>query len=402
MKLLSALVFLLAVGSASISYSRYFREIQGAAGGHQAYVVIDEAVWQHARPDLADLRLYSGNDELPYALETERGSSETARKEVKILQPGTVGGKTQFILDMAGMAEYDRIELNLHARDFVANARIEGEDDIHGTRWTDLGHTILYDLSGDSLGSNSTIRLPLSTYKYLRITVDGPLKPAYIQGASAAEKQEEKAVWRTVRAEMKQEQNGKDTVVTFKVPKNVPVERLEFAIATQNNFRREIEIQNEKKQTLGSGELSRIHMVRHGQKIDVEQTAIDLYHAGGDKEMMKVIIHNGDDRPLSISGAHLQSYERRAYFASSSSSPRLYYGDEKLDAPVYDYAKLFQKEASAVQASLSNEQANSAYKERPDERPWSDRHPAVLWIAIIAAVVVLGALALRSMRAAAA
>ena len=179
------------------------------------------------------------------------------------------------------------------------------------------------------------------------------------------------------------------------------MERLEFAIETQNNFRRELEIQNEKKQTLGSGELSRIHMVRHGQKIDVEQTTIDLYHAGGDKEMMKVIIHNGDDRPLSISGAHLQSYERRAYFTSSFTSPRLYYGDQKLVAPVYDYDKLFQKEASAVQASLSNEQANSAYKERPDERPWSDRHPAVLWIAIIAAVVVLGALALKSMRTAA-
>src|SRR5437016_4274322 len=377
MKLISALV-LLAVTSASVSYLRHFREVQGAAPGHQAYVVVDESVWQHARPDLADLRLYAGNDEIPYALETERGSSETAQKEVRILQPGTVGGKTQFILDMAGMAEYDRIELKLQARDFVANARIEGEDNVHGAHWTNLGHTILYDLSGDSLGSNSTIRLPLSTYKYLRITIDGPLKPAYIQGASAAEKQEEKAVWRTVSAEAKQERNGKDTVFAFTLPKNVPVERLEFAITTQNNFRREIEIQNEKKQTLGSGELSRIHMVRHGQKIDVEQSAIDLYRAGGDKETLKVIIHNGDDRPLAISGAHLQSYERRVYFASSSTSPRLYYGDEKLDAPVYDYAKLFQKEASAVQASLSNEQANSAYTERPDERPWSERHPAVL------------------------
>src|SRR5437773_11704728 len=105
---------------------------------------------------------------------------------------------------MAGMAEYDRIELKLQAKDFVANARIEGEDDIHGTRWTDLGHTILYDLSGDSLGSNSTIRLPLSTYKYLRITVDGPLKPAYIPGASAAEQQEERAVWSTGSVEAKQ------------------------------------------------------------------------------------------------------------------------------------------------------------------------------------------------------
>ncbi|HKR96568.1 MAG TPA: hypothetical protein VJW55_14430 [Candidatus Angelobacter sp.] len=42
------------------------------------------------------------------------------------------------------------------------------------------------------------------------------------------------------------------------------------------------------------------------------------------------------------------------------------------------------------------------YAERPDGRPWTERHPAVLWIAIIAAVAILGALALRSMKSAAA
>jgi hypothetical protein len=49
---------------------------------------------------------------------------------------------------------------------------------------------------------------------------------------------------------------------------------------------------------------------------------------------------------------------------------------------------------------LGPEVSNPAYTGRPDDRPWSERHPIVLWIAIIAAVVVLGGLALRSMRAA--
>jgi hypothetical protein len=77
-----------------------------------------------------------------------------------------------------------------------------------------------------------------------------------------------------------------------------------------------------------------------------------------------------------------------------------YYGDEKLDAPVFDYAKLFAKDANADQVFFRSEQANAAYSGRPDDRPWSEQHPAVLWVAIIAAVAILGLIALRSMKAA--
>lgn len=52
---------------------------------------------------------------------------------------------------------------------------------------------------------------------------------------------------------------------------------------------------------------------------------------------------------------------------------KLYYGDEKLQAPEYDYFKLFQKDPNPVEAQLGSEQTNSAYVGRPDERPWSER-----------------------------
>ena len=96
-----------------------------------------------------------------------------------------------------------------------------------------------------------------------------------------------------------------------------------------------------------------------------------------------------------------EQYERRIYSDSDSDAqPRLYYGDEKLAAPVYDYAKLFEKAANAGQVHMGIEEANAAYTGRPDDRPWSERHPAVLWVAIIVAVTILGSIALRSMRAA--
>ena len=394
LKILAVTVFF----SGSVSYFRYFRDVKGG-GDHQQYVVVDETVWQHARPDIADLRLYSGANEVPYARSIERGSSETERKEVRILQPATVAGKTQFVLDMSGLTEYDRIELRLNARNFVVKARVEGADDLHGAKWATLADTILYDLSDDNLGGNTTLRLRLTAYKYLRITLDGSVKPADVDSAWANIKEEEKQVWRIIPAQPRQEQQDKDTIFTFSVPKNVPVERLEFSIdPSQPNFRREVELQDDRKMEVVSGEISRVHMVRHSQKIDFEQSNLDL--RGVQPETLKVIVHNGDDPPLKITGVRLQQYQRRIYFTSTS-APQLYYGDEKLESPVYDYAKLFQKDAQATEAQLGPEQSNSAYTGRPDERPWSEKHPWVLWVAVIGAVLILGAVALRSMKAAA-
>ena len=55
-------------------------------------------------------------------------------------------------------------------------------------------------------------------------------------------------------------------------------------------------------------------------------------------------------RRLKITRARLQQYERRIYFdCDAGTALALYYGDEKLNAPVYDYAKLFQVDANAGQ-----------------------------------------------------
>jgi hypothetical protein len=393
------LAFLL-VASPSISYFNYQRQVQAGNSGGQHYAVVDETFWRRARPDLGDVRLYSAEKEIPYKLTIELGSSETEQKQCRVLQPGTVGGKTQFLLDMSGAPEYDRVELKLAARNFVAHARVEGQDDPHGARWAVLGTTTLYDLSDEKLGRNSALQLPLTTHKYLRVTVDSSVKPSDVESATAGVTRAQKAVWRGLSSEPKQEQQGKDTVFTFSVPGNVPVERAVFTIdPAQQNFMRGMEIQGDKGMWFGAGEISRIHMQRNGQKIDVEQTSLDV--RGASQGTLKVIVHNGDDAPLKITGARLQQYERRIYFdADSGAQPRFYYGDEKLDAPVYDYAKLFQKDANAGQVQLGAEETNAAYTGRPDDRPWSERHPAVLWVAIIAAVLILGGIALRSMKTA--
>src|SRR5260370_11920071 len=201
------------------------------------------------------------------------GSRENEQEKVRVLEPGTLGGKTQFLLDMAGLSVYDRITLTLSTKNYVAHARVEGQDDSHGTQWAKLGTTTLFDLSDEKLGHNSTLQIPVSTYKYLRVTIDGLVKPSEVQSAAAGIERAQEAVWRDLNSEPKQTQEGKDTVLTFTVPENVPVERVMLAIdPAQGNFQREIELQGDKGSATGLGEITRIHMQRSGGKIDLDQT----------------------------------------------------------------------------------------------------------------------------------
>jgi hypothetical protein len=380
------------------SYFKYQRNVQASPTAQQ-YLVVDDAVWEHARADLGDIRLVAEGTEVPYTILIESGDTERERKDVPVLQQSTVNGRTQFLVDMSQITEYSRLELKLATKNYVAHAIVEGSDDPHAKQWATLGDGIIYDLSSDRLGNNSVLRLPVSRYKYLRVTVDGPVLPKDVQGASIELGGGQPPLYRTVTTTIRQEQRGKDTVFTFTLSDNVPVNRIGFSIdPAQPNFCRSVEVQDSKSAWLGSGEISRIHMVRNGRKLDSESSEIPL-SSRGQKEI-RVVIHNGDDPPLKIASATLEQYERRVYFnAPAQGKLTLYYGDEKLSEPDYDYARLFELDQNAVAANLAPEVVNAGYKGRPDDRPWSERHPAVLWSTIVAAVLILGALAVRSLRA---
>ena len=161
------------------------------------------------------------------------------------------------------------------------------------------------------------LRLPLSVYRYLRVTIDGPLKPDDILGASAEFRQEQKAVWRDVggaptvgelpasAARDSSRVVRKGTVLTFAVPENVPVNRVTFDIdPAQPNFRRSVQVEGDKEAYVGSGEIDRVHMVRQGQKIDSDSCDVNFSVVG--HKTIKVIINNGNDPPLKIKSARLQ------------------------------------------------------------------------------------------------
>ncbi len=77
----------------------------------------------------------------------------------------------------------------------------------------------------------------------------------------------------------------------------------------------------------------------------------------------------------------------------------LYYGDSRLEAPEYDYARLFVASRTALAAELGPERLNANYRAPAAPlRPFAERHPELLWIALIAVICALGVVALKAAR----
>jgi hypothetical protein len=81
---------------------------------------------------------------------------------------------------------------------------------------------------------------------------------------------------------------------------------------------------------------------------------------------------------------------------SMASSPELFYGDPTLPAPQYDVARLFSTSSRMVSAQLGPEQKNAVYRARPDTRSMTERHPDLIWIALLIVICLLAVMALRS------
>jgi len=381
----------------AIPYFSNVRDVQVSQPDRQNFFVVDEELWNHSRPDLGDLRLYSGDSPVQYSLSEQRAGISSEEVEAKILNLGSVSGHTEFDLDAQGLAEYDRIHLRLDAHDFVSTASVSGGSAAGKATEVELPPSTLYDFTKEQLGSNSLLKLPTSSFRYLHVKLSAGIHPQDVKGATIYNLREQQASWTKVGSCDAPQQKPHLTVIVCEVPERVPLSRISLQVApAQVNFRRTVSIEDAKGQQIASGEISRVRVNRAGTLVTAEELAVNL---SGNTGQITVNIDNGDNPSLAIGGAQLLALERRIYFDPQGKTAfRLYYGDEKLEAPVYDYARFFHLDVSAAQAQLGPGAHNAQYAGRPDERPWSDRHSAVLWTAMLVAVCALAALALRGLR----
>jgi hypothetical protein len=406
------LVLLLAVGAASpeVKYFRYERPLQNIPQRDgQSCLVVDTGIFAHAAAGLADLRLYRDGAETPYVIHMAV-PVEGSEKSIAPLNLGLRDGQTVFDAELPE-GKYSDLELAVTGQDFIATVAVSGSrtQDGHETK---LGSYTIFDLTRQRLGRSTVLHLPESDFRYLHFRVAGPLKPENLTGVSVERLPASQPNYLTVAETSQATEKGHATVFEFDVPAHVPVDRIVFAPGAKPAlFSRDVSIgvagvqmhpatdEAEPPQPVMSyGNLLRVHGVQNGHRIDEERLAIDARGADLDTPAKwTVTIENGDDAPLKMKRVRLEMLQRSLCFESAgNASYTLYYGDPALTAPRYDYATLFAAQADAAQIAAGAEQGNPTYQSRPDERPFTEKHPGLLWAGLVAVIAVLGGIALRT------
>jgi hypothetical protein len=410
--LLSALLMVAAAPTPEIRYFQYRRPVQlppNAAG--QACLVLDTTTFAHAAPGLSDLRLYSGSGESPYVIH-DAHPSLAPQPTITPTNLGQRNGKTVFDASMPE-GEYSDIQLNLSGQNFLATVTVFGSQTVAGLS-TRIGSYTIFDFASQHLGRSTVLHLPRSNFRNLHFEIAGPIAPDRVLGIAAAPAPPVEPQYLTILNAGAFTQTGRTSVAPFDLPPNLPIDRIVFAPATPHgNFSRNVQIQaleispqrDESEPppvpvTVASGSLLRIHDVQEGHHIDEEHLALDSLQTSFDlPTRWTIAIQNGDDAPVSFSSVQIQMLEHKLCFeATPNAAYTLYYGDKTLSAPVYDYASWFAFQPNAAAATLGAEQPNPLLQGRPDTRPFTERHPAMLSIALVFVVLLLGLIALRSAR----
>jgi hypothetical protein len=311
---------------------------------------------------------------------------------------------------------YTEITLDLAGKDFLATATVSGTRDPNYSNQTRLGEFTLFDLTSQHLSRNTTLHLQETNLPYLHIELavspatgnrNFTATPEMVLGVTVPPSREAQSLYTTAATTSNITRRGRQSVATFSLPERIPVERVSFDLAPtyKANFSRDVRITDrpEGGSSFGSeslaGTIYRVHLTQAGREIRQEQLGVPATLGSNMQSAatVEVAVDNGDDTPLPINAVRLEMRQRKICFDVAGRQPlTLYYGDPALTAPQYDYARLFTPSEAMQSAQLGLEQLNPAYRDRPDSRPLTDRHPHLLWIVLLVVICILAIVAIRS------
>jgi hypothetical protein len=399
--------------TADPKYFRYQRTITLSDTG-QSCTVIDPQIFPHAAASLKDLRLYQNGREVPYAITLsvpQQPDSDTAR----VRNLGLRGRNIVFDVEMPNRP-YTEITLNLAGQDFLATATVSGTRDPNYSNQTNLGKFTLFDLTSQHLARNTTLHLQETSLPYLHVelavapaTGNHSFKatPEMVLGVTVPPSREAQSLYTTAATATTIAQRSRQSVATFALPERIPIERVSFDLAPtyKTNFSRDVRItdrpagsSNSASESL-AGTILRVHLTQAGREIRQEQLSVPATLGSNMQSAanVEIAVDNGDDTPLPITAVRLEMRQRKICFDVSAAQPlTLFYGDAALTAPQYDYERLFAASGAMHAAQLGPEQLNPTYRDRPDSRPLTERHPRLLWLVLLAVVGILAIVAIRS------
>jgi hypothetical protein len=390
-----------------------------AGAGELFEFTVPPAVFDKARPDLADLRIADASGErVPYALRVRR--AELQQVPVKGQRPfnrtTNAGGRyaeLSLALEDEGPVIHNEVEVGTAGNNFRRAVEVYGSDTDRLERAERIAHRYLvrYEVEGKVIDIRK-VRYELSRYHYLKVRVQAD--PSSQEGAPRIESVVARrtidvpGVYQTLPIRLGPREDvpgdgGPGSAWMIELPgrENVPWERLSFEVmedAFVRPYRLEIANPDEPRQVVARGDWRRgTASQRPGDQrgpLEIELPS-EVF-----ARRLRLVVTDFSNPPLTVTDARSIIPARQIVFELPRDRQyalplRLYFGNPRATPPNYDFARTLPSRAprKPVQASLSGPvERNPAYQ--PPPLPLSERWPWLIYLVLGAAsLVLLGILA---------
>lgn len=366
-------------------------------------VAVPAFVTTRARRDFIDLRVIDGHgDEVPFVLLARTGGKTVARKSVQLLEPSVVAGAYRQVVVDAGEGTQIHNSAKLHLstqKNLMGWVEIAVSGDLKDWRVI-CERAPIYVLREAGMGENTEVTYPDSVSRYLRIRVLDGVDFYLITGVDVGRETSSTAerVPAAIDLRASTDRQGNSVWTSEADAAAWPLSRLEFQ-APDRMFYRHVTVESSDAggpwHLVAAGDVLRAPdgaRERSWLAVDVPETYARRW---------RVTVDNRSDVPVAgLSPVLLTAVRRVVLNQEPGGSYRLLYGNPLGRAPRYDMAQVTDRKQldAAEPATLGAEEENRTWV---DPSPWTERYDAVLWAALVLAVIVLGIVAVRTLRASA-
>ena len=388
-------------------YSRPIAQESWSPNGSQsprtAEILVPWEVFAHCSARCDDLRIADAEgQEVPYQLKTEHATARSESHEVHIVENSFAAGKyTQIVGDLGSDAPfYDRVRIETPLSDFIVWAEVALSEDAKIWRVVEARAPIAR-FRKRSVDGAQTIPFQGLNSRFIRVRIFATVERFSITGLTVLREESRPAPLAKVPAGF-QLANSDDTTETAwtidLASSRIPVSQLRLATETPEFYRAVRISGSEDGKTWGYQGSGVIYRYQQGNTIR-ESLSVD-FPEWPEIRFLRADVINGNDQPLRNAKLSLFAAPRMLVFRPQPNTDyRLLYGNERAGSPQYDLSHYLEAGAVKpvrVELSLGPEEATTNYQ---DPRPFSERHPSVLWISLGVAIVLIGLTALRTLRA---
>jgi len=391
-------------GQSDYSQWQFRKRIAATGGDGFVRVLVDDELHDRSAATLSDMRVINAEGlEVPFVILRGEEWRTSEQRVGKVLNNSIdPRGNSTLVLDLAERGiSHNQVRLVLDGHNYRKRVEIHGGDD--SRTWNLLRNDgAIFDFSSrDDSIAQTTVRYPASIFRYLKIVIlNEGAPPLIVRDVLSSLETYPARKTRMVKTQIisrVREASYKQSVLLVDVGnKNIPFLQVSLQTSLENFYRTVYILAGN-----DSGAMRRIgtDVVFRYRTPSFNNEKLHITFPTTPARYVKIVFLDGDDQPVPISDAHAMALQYTVVFRPEENPQWMLFANPRAIAPSYDLARTlkFIDLEGAPLVSLGPSEANPEYVPR-DEKPWSERYPALLWSVFIGVFLVLAFLVIRLFR----